>query len=221
MQPTGTVTFLFSDIEGSTSLVRALGAADYDHGLHEHRRLLREAFARHAGYEFGTEGDSMFVAFGRAADAVRGAADAQRALGGHPWLPDRRIRVRMGIHTCEASVSGAGYVGIGVHRAARVSAAAHGEQIVLSQTTRDLLDDDPGVRCVDLGMHRLKDFAQPQRLYQLLGTGLRSEFPPLRSTEERRTNLPAALPPLVGRESELAAISARSISRITFSRTAR
>jgi class 3 adenylate cyclase len=104
--------------------------------------LLREAFARHAGYEFGTEGDSMFVAFGRAADAVHAAADAQRALATHPWMPDRRVRVRIGVHTCEASLTGSSYVGIGVHRAARVSASAHGEQIVLSHTTRDLLDDE-------------------------------------------------------------------------------
>jgi len=155
MRPTGTVTFLFSDIEGSTALLQAIGAARYESALQQHRGLLRGAFANHSGHEFGTEGDSLFVAFGRAVDAVRAAADAQRSLSSHAWAAGERIRVRMGIHTCEANLSGDDYVGIGVHRAARISAAGHGEQILLSQTTHDLLEDEPDVACVDLGAHRL------------------------------------------------------------------
>ena len=208
MRPTGTVTFLFSDIEGSTALLQAIGAARYESALQQHRGLLRGAFANHSGHEFGTEGDSLFVAFGRAVDAVRAAADAQRALSSHAWAAGERIRVRMGIHTCEANLSGDDYVGIGVHRAARISAAGHGEQILLSQTTHDLLEDEPDVACVDLGAHRLKDFVQPQRIYQLLGTDLPREFPPLRTAEERPTNLPRHSAPPVGRESELAAVAA-------------
>ena len=122
MLPTGTVTFLFSDIEGSTALLRGIGTTRYDRALQEHRRLLREAFGRHEGREVSTDGDSFFVAFGRAIDAVRAAGEAQRALARHPWPADERIRVRIGLHTCEATVSESNYVGIGVHRAARVSA---------------------------------------------------------------------------------------------------
>jgi class 3 adenylate cyclase len=176
MLPAGTVTFLFSDIEGSTTVLRAIGIERYESALQQHRRLLRDAFARNAGHEVGTGGDSFFVAFGRAVDAVRAAAEAHRELARHSWTDGERIRVRIGIHTCEATVSGANYVGIGVHRAARVSAAAHGDQIVLSHTTHDLLEDDPEVTCVDLGEHRLKDFAQPQRLYSW-SASLPREFP--------------------------------------------
>ena len=208
MLPSGTVTFLFSDIEGSTQLLQAIGVSRYEDVLQQHRRLLRAAFVRHSGHEFGTEGDAHFVAFARAVDAVRAASDAQRALATHAWAEGERIRVRIGLHTCEATVTGSNYVGIGVHRAARIGAAGHGGQVVLSQTTRDLLADDPDVPCVDLGAHRLKDFGEPQRLYQLAGPDLPREFPPLRTPEERRTNLPARLPPLFGRESELDAIRA-------------
>ncbi len=208
MLPAGTVTFLFSDIEGSTALLQTVGAERYESALQRQRGLLRAAFERHSGHEFGTEGDAHFVAFARAVDAVRAAADAQRALAAHAWPEGERIRVRIGLHTCEATVTGSNYVGIGVHRAARISATGHGGQIVLSQTTCDLLEDDPDVTFVDLGAHRLKDFAQPQRLYQLIGPDLPREFPPLRTPEERRTNLPARLAPLFGRESELESIRA-------------
>jgi predicted ATPase/class 3 adenylate cyclase len=208
MRPTGTVTFLMSDIEGSTQLLRALGVDRYESALQAHRVLLREAFARHAGFEVGTEGDSFFVAFGRAHDAVRAAVDAQCALARHTAPDGERIRVRIGIHTCEAALSGDNYVGIGVHRTARIGATGHGDQIVLSQATRELLQDVAGVACSDLGLHPLKDFEQPQRLYQLVDSRLPCEFPPLRTARERPTNIPPPPTPLVGRESELSALHA-------------
>jgi predicted ATPase/class 3 adenylate cyclase len=185
--PTGTVTFLFTDVEGSTRLLHEHGAA-YADLLAEHRRALREAFARHQGVEVDTQGDAFFVAFSRAADAVAAAAEAQRALEPGP------IRVRVGLHTGEPIVTEEGYVGIDVHRAARIAGAAHGGQIVLSETTRGLLDG-PDVR--DLGEHRLKDLTGAERLFQL-GEG---DFPPLRTLEA--TNLPVVSTPLVGRQQEL------------------
>jgi len=186
--PTGTVTFLFTDVEGSTRLLLEHGAA-YADLLAEHRRVLREAFAARAGVEVDTQGDAFFVAFSRAADAIATADDARRALAAGP------IRVRMGIHTGEPVVTDEGYVGMDVHRAARIAAAAHGGQIVLSESTRQLLDDDGSLR--DLGEHRLKDLVRAERLYQL-GAG---DFPPLRSLDA--TNLPIASSALVGRVSEL------------------
>ena len=211
MRPTGTVTLLFSDIEGSTLLLRAIGVERYHNALQQHRQLLRDAFARHAGYEVNTEGDSFFVAFSRAVDAVHAALDAHCALAGHAWADGERIRVRIGIHTCEAAVTGPDYVGIGVHRTARISAAGHGDQIVLSQMTRDLLEEQSGVSCLDLGVHPLKDFAQPQRLYQLVDPRLPHVFPPLRTQLDRPTNLTTPPTPLVGREIELEAI--RTLAR--------
>ena len=143
MRPTGTVTLLISDIEGSTRLLRAIGVERYEKALQHHNVLLRDAFARHAGYECDTAGDSFFVAFGRALDAVHAARDAQCALASYQWPDGERIRVRIGIHTCEATATPSGYVGMGVHRAARVSSAGHGDQILPSQTTRDLLGTNP------------------------------------------------------------------------------
>jgi predicted ATPase/class 3 adenylate cyclase len=187
--PTGTVTFLFTDIEGSTRLLDELGPARYSEALTHHRRSLRDAFEQHEGVEVDTQGDAFFVAFRRAADAVAAAAEARHALDDGP------IRVRMGIHTGEPLVSDEGYVGIDVHRAARIAAVAHGSQILVSETTRGLLDAHAGLR--DLGQHRLKDLAEAERLYQL-GEG---DFPPLRTLDA--TNLPVAASPLVGREHEL------------------
>ena len=194
--PTGTVTFLFTDIEGSTRLLDELGTDEYARTLEEHRRRLRDAFRN--GHEVDTQGDSLFFAFARADDAVAAAAAGQRALEGLP------LRVRMGIHTGQPAVVGRDYVGMDVHRAARISAAAYGGQVVLSQTTRDLV----GVDTHDLGEHRLKDLTQPQRLHQLVAPGLQPEFPPLRTLENRPTNLPAQATPLVGRTSELERIHA-------------
>jgi predicted ATPase/class 3 adenylate cyclase len=189
--PRGTVTFLFTDVEKSTQLLAQLGADEYGQTLEEHRRLLREAFA--AGHEVDAQGDALFYAFDRADDAVLAAAAGQNALAGLP------IRVRIGIHTGQPSIVADGYVGLDVHRAARICAAAHGGQVVLSQTTRDLVD----VEARDLGEHRLKDLTQPQPLYQLLAPGLETDFVPLRTLENRPTNLPSQATPLVGRSTEL------------------
>jgi predicted ATPase/class 3 adenylate cyclase len=186
--PAGTVTLLFTDVEGSTRLLQEHGPG-YADLLAEHRRVLRDAFARHAGVEVDTQGDAFFVAFPSAADALAAAAEARHALEAGP------IRVRIGIHTGEPILTDEGYVGVDVHRAARIAAAAHGGQIVLSETTRRLLDSDASIR--DLGEHRLKDLTGAERLYQL-GEG---EFPPLRTLDA--TNLPVAASPLVGRQDEL------------------
>jgi predicted ATPase/class 3 adenylate cyclase len=189
--PSGTVTFLFTDIEGSTKLLYELGDA-YADALAEHRRVLREAFARHDGVELGTEGDAFFVVFVRAADAVAAAAEGQQALRGGP------IRVRMGLHTGEPLVTDEGYVGIDVHRAARIAAAGHGGQVLVSQATRELLDSTTELG--DLGEHRLKDLTTPERIYQLG----RDEHAPLKSLN--RTTLPVQPTPLIGREHELAEV---------------
>src|SRR5262245_51812890 len=155
--PTGTVTFLFTDIEGSTRLLHELGDA-YAEALAEHRRALRQAFTSHGGVEFGTEGDAFFVAFTRGRDALAAARDGQEALAGGP------IRVRMGLHTGEPQVSDDDYVGVDVHRVARIAAAGHGGQILVSSVTRDLVGDDD---LRDLGEHRLKDLAVPERIFQV------------------------------------------------------
>jgi predicted ATPase/class 3 adenylate cyclase len=187
--PTGTVTFLFTDIEGSTRLLEEVGGEAYAVALGEHRRVLRGAFARHGGVEVDTEGDAFFVAFTRASDGVAAAAEAQDALGGGT------VRVRMGLHTGEPLLVGDNYVGIDVHRAARVMAAGHGGQVLLSEQTARMLD---GVHLRDLGEHRLKDLAAPVRLFQV-GP---EQFPPLKTLHS--TNLPVQPTPLIGRERELA-----------------
>ncbi|HEY7422233.1 MAG TPA: tetratricopeptide repeat protein [Gaiellaceae bacterium] len=203
-QPTGTVTLLFSDIEGSTALLQRLGTERYAEALDLQRGLLREAFGRHGGYEVDCEGDAFFVSFGSASDAVAAAAEAQQALAGADWPDEGAIRVRMGLHTGEPLAVPPKYVGIDVHRAARIMAAAHGGQVLISQTTRDLLEGD--VR--DLGDHRLKDLSQPQRLFQLMVEGQPAEFPLPRTLENRPTNLPVVPTPLVGRARELDELAA-------------
>jgi predicted ATPase/class 3 adenylate cyclase len=190
--PAGTVTFLFTDVEGSTRLLQELGD-EYADALAQHRRALREAFARYGGVEVETHGDAFFVTFAKAADALAAASAACEALAGGP------IRVRVGMHTGEPIRTNEGYVGIDVHRAARIAAAGHGGQILLSQTTRDLVGPD---RLRDLGLHRLKDLAAPERLYQLGD----DEFPPLKSLDQ--TNLPVEPAAFVGRERELADVLA-------------
>jgi predicted ATPase/class 3 adenylate cyclase len=190
--PHGTVTFLFTDIEGSTRLLQERGDA-YPEMLAGHHHVLRGEFARHGGVEVSTQGDAFFVAFAKASDALAAAAAARDVLGDGP------IRVRMGLHTGEPTVTGEDYVGIDVHRAARIAAAGHGGQILLSQATRDLVRAD---RLRDLGVHRLKDLAAPERLYQLG----EDEFPPLTTVDQ--TNLPVQPTPFVGRERELAEVLA-------------
>lgn len=191
--PTGTVTFLFTDIEGSTRLLRELGER-YAALLEDHRRRLRAAVAAHGGVEVGTQGDGFFVAFDSAADALAAASEAQQALAGGA------ARVRMGIHTGEPLVVGGDYVGIDVHRAARLMAAGHGGQVLVSERTRLLLGDGWELR--DLGVHRLKDLGGPERVYQLG----EEEFRPLRT--ESSASLPVAVGPLLGRVEELAELVA-------------
>ncbi len=184
--PSGTVTLLFTDIEGSTRLLHELGDA-YADALAEHRRILRSAFSANGGVEVDTQGDAFFGAFARASDAVAAAAVIQRELAPGP------IRVRIGLHTGEPERTDEGYVGLDLHRGARICAAGHGGQVLLSQTTRDLTDVDAR----DLGEHRLKDLLEPQRLFQLGA----EQFPPLKTLNW--TNLPVQSTPLVGREREL------------------
>src|SRR5437588_1813891 len=199
---TGTVTLVFTDIEGSTRLLRELGDR-YDAVLQDQRRLLREAFGARNGTEVDTAGDGLFYAFPRARDALLAAVGGQQALGRHEWpLP---MRVRMGMHTGEPLSSGTGYVGLDVHRAARIMAAAHGGQILISQATRELARDLPAeVTLLDLGDHSLKDLPAPEHLYQVVAPELGREFPPLRSMESRPNNLPRQLTTFVGREPEIA-----------------
>jgi predicted ATPase len=185
--PSGTVTFLFTDIEGSTRLLHELGDA-YADALAGHRRALRDAFERHGGVEVDTQGDAFFVAFARATDALAAADDAQSALGAGP------VRVRIGVHTGEPLVTEEGYVGLDVHRAARIAAVGHGGQVLVSQATRELVGPDG---LVELGEHRLKDLTAAERIYQL-GEGA---FPPLKSLNQ--SNLPLQPTPFVGREKEL------------------
>ena len=197
--PSGTVTFLFTDIEGSTRLLKELRER-YSEVRGEHDRIMRAAFAEAGGQEVDTQGDAFFVAFRRARDAVAAAVAAQRALVRYPWPDGAVVRVRMGIHTGEPTVGQDRYVGLGVHRAARICSAAHGGQVLLSNTTRDLVEDDlpSDVGLLDLGEHTLKDIDRPERLFQLTGEGLATDFPPPRSASGEATAL------VRGRERELA-----------------
>jgi predicted ATPase/class 3 adenylate cyclase len=203
--PTGTVTLLFTDIEGSTRLLQRVGDA-YADVLAQHRRLLAEAFEGHGGRIVDNEGDAFFVVFGSASDAVAGAAEAQRALARHEWPGGEEVRVRIGLHTGEPRLVDGRYVGLDVHHAARVMAAGHGGQVLLSQSTRALLGDVTHLR--DLGEHRLKDLSRAQRLYQLELDGLPGEFPSLKTLDNRPTNLPIQTNAFIGREQELAATRA-------------
>jgi predicted ATPase/class 3 adenylate cyclase len=204
-QSTG-LTMLFSDIEGSTRLLNRLGSA-YPDILATHRQLLRGAFARAGGREVGTEGDSFFVVFESAADAVTAAAEGQQALEAHPWPDGVTMRVRMGLHSGHPEPFEDNLVGLDVHVAARVAATAHGGQVVMSQATVDEVARrlPPGTSVRELGVHRLKDIVDPQRLSELVIPGLPSAFPPLRSLGAPG-NLPSPSGPLVGRDAELAAI---------------
>jgi len=189
--PSGTVTFLFTDVEGSTRLLHELGAEAYAAALGEHRRVLREAFAAHAGVEVDTQGDAFFVAFPTAPGALAAAAAIVSGLEPGP------IRVRIGVHTGTPLLAEEGYVGVDVHRAARIAAAGHGGQVLVSSSTRELIEDD---RLRDLGEHRFKDLAAPERVWQLGET----EFPPVKSLY--RTNLPVPATLFLGRQAELAAV---------------
>jgi predicted ATPase/class 3 adenylate cyclase len=207
--PGGTVTFFFSDVEGSTRLATALGDA-FATALEAHRRAIRSAFAAHHGIEVSTSGDSFFAVFVSASDAAAAALLTQRSLADLPGTVDHRISVRIGLHTGQAVQVGRDYVGLDVHLAARISDAGHGGQTLMSEATRDALGGSlpAGGVATDLGRHRLKDVG-PQRIWQLDGPGLAPDrFPPLRSLEAHPSNLPVAASPLVGRARECAEITA-------------
>jgi predicted ATPase/class 3 adenylate cyclase len=208
VSPTGTVTFLFSDIEGSTRILEALGPR-YGDALGRHRTILRAAFAANGGIERGTEGDSFFVAFPDAAGAIAAAADATRGLAATTWPDGATIRVRVGLHTGQGRLVDDDYVGIDVHRAARIAAAGHGGQVLLSESTRILVERSlpSGVQIRDMGEHRLKDLPAAEHLYQLVIEGQPADFPPLRSLEPSVRNLPAQLPTIVGRERDVEAVA--------------
>ena len=177
--PTGTVTFLFTDIEGSTRLLKKLGE-QYAAVLAEHQQILRKAVEERGGREIDNQGEAFFFAFTSANSALGAAVHAQRALAAHDWANGDEVRVRMGVHTAEPAVGGERYVGLGVHRAARIGAAGHGGQVLLSNATRELVDAElTGVSMRDLGSYRLKDIDHFERLYQLDIEGLASNFPPL------------------------------------------
>ena len=205
--PTGTVTFLFTDIEGSTGLLQALGDG-YAAVLDEHAAILRRAIADHGGVEVSTHGDAFFAVFTSPTAAVRAAVAAQRALAAHDWSPAPPVRVRVGVHTGEGILGGDDYVGLDVHRAARIADAAHGGQVIVSDATRGLVQHalGAGVSVRDLGLHRLRGIADPEPLHQLVADGLRSDFPPPRTLDARPSNLPAQLTSFVGREEEVAEV---------------
>lgn len=204
-QPSGIVTLLFTDIEGSTRLLRTLSADAAVEAFALHNRLLREACARHGGYEQRTEGDSFFIVFQDASRAVAAAVVAQRLLAAQTWPGGVPVRVRMGLHTCEPTQVDGDYFGLDVHRAARIASAGHGGQVLLSRATRTTAELPEGVTLRDLGEHRLKDLAQPEWIFQLQIDGLDRDFPPLNSLETP-TNLPASVTPLIGREADVAAV---------------
>ena len=197
--PQGIVTFLFTDIEGSTRLLHEVGDAAYGETLGIHRAIVERAAGEQGGVVFGSEGDAVFVAFASAAGAIRAAVAAQRALAGHAWVGGD-VRVRMGIHTGEVLVVAGDYVGIEVHRAARVAAAAHGGQIIVTDATRTLAGEPDGaISLRDVGEHRLKDFPRVERLYQVVADGLGTSFPALKTLDLTPNNLPPQLTTFVGR----------------------
>ncbi len=196
----GTVTFLFTDIEGSTALLKGLGRDTYGELLSRWKTLLREAFAAHGGDEVDNQGDQFFVAFRSARDALLAAVAIQRLLSDHEWPEDAEVLVRIGIHSGEAAAAAERYVGISVHRAARIGAVAHGRQVLVSDSTRTLVEDElpEGLFLRDLGLWRLKDIDRPERIWQVAAEGLKTEFPPLRGAERVK-------PPAARRRSVLAA----------------
>lgn len=182
--PDGTVTFLFSDIEGSTRLLQHLGDR-YGELAALHRRVMREAATGAGGTEIDAQGDSFLFSFPRARDAIAGAVDAQRRLRTERWPDGADVKVRMGLHTGEPTLGEEGYHGLDVVRGARIAAAAHGGQILVSEATRALLSGS--VELKDLGAHRLKDLEHPERVYQVVADGLPSRFPAPRAERARQT----------------------------------
>ena len=205
--PTGTVTFLFTDIEGSTRLLQRLGE-HYAEALATHHCLLRTAVQEGQGQVVDTQGDAVFAVFPRARDALLAAIAAQRAVQAYQW-PDGTVpKVRIGLHTGEPVTGKTGYVGMDVHRAARIAAAGHGGQILVSDVTHGVVARDlpEGVGLRDLGEHRLRDLAHPLRLFQVVASDLSTDFPVLRSLDVHRHNLPIQLTSFIGREREIAEV---------------
>jgi len=205
--PIGQVTFLFTDVEGSTRLLERLGARFRD-VQDRHDAILRAAIAAGDGRELSTEGDSFFAVFPTPDGAVRAAARAQRQLAAAAWPDETAVSVRMGIHTGEGIPGGANYLGLDVNRTARIATAAHGGQVLLSGATRSLVDDrlPPATRLLDLGQHRLRDLLEPEHLYQLAIDGLKQDFPAPRTLDARPNNLPAQLTRFIGRADEIAGL---------------
>jgi predicted ATPase/class 3 adenylate cyclase len=207
-----TLTFVFTDIEGSTALLRREGADVYAQILADHHSLIRSALAGHGGTELNTLGDGFFAAFSSPSACVSAVLEMQHALEQHDWPERERVRVRMGVHTGEAAQTSAGLLGLDVHRAARVAGVASGGQILLSETTAALVRDSlpAGAALRDLGLHRLKDLGRPEKIFQLDAPGLPAEFPPLRSLDNPAlpNNLPAELTTFIGREREMAEVRA-------------
>ena len=202
--PAGTVTFLFTDIEGSTPLLQELGAA-YASLLAQHHAVLRLAIQEWNGVEVDTQGDAFFVVFSRASDALRAVAAMQHRLASQSWPEGVAVRVRMALHTGEPALTEVGYVGLDVHRAARICAAGHGGQVLLSASTQTLVAADlpQGLSLRPLGAYRLKDLQQPETIYQLVLAGLPADFPPLRSLDSLPNNLPIQLTSFIGREGQI------------------
>ncbi len=205
--PVETLTFLFTDIEGSTALLRRLGEGAYTQVLASHHALIRSALAAHGGREVDTQGDAFFAVFSSPTACVAAVIQMQRAIAAQAWPAEERVRVRMGVHTGEASKTATGVVGLDVHRAARVAAVAYGGQVLLSETVAALVRDSlpAGAALRDLGVYRLKDLGRPERVFQLETVGLAAEFPPLRSLDNPAlpNNLPAQLATFIGRDREL------------------
>ncbi|HKV44222.1 MAG TPA: AAA family ATPase, partial [bacterium] len=207
--PIGTVTFVFTDIEGSTALLQRLGDTPYADALAEHRRILCTVFTDRGGQRVDTAGDAMLVVFPRARDAVGAAVAGQRALRAHRWPEDARLQVRMGMHTGEPVAVADEYIGLDLHRAARICRAGHGGQILLSRATASLIDErlPDGVSLRDLGTHRLKDLRSPERLFQVVHPDLPAEFPPVASVDTHAHNLPHPVSSFVGRDREIAEVT--------------
>ena len=209
-----TPTFLFTDIEGSTRLLRRLGDT-YAGVLDEHRALVSGAVTDNGGHVFGSEGDALFCAFPTPGGALEAAVAAQRALAGHAWPQGSELAVRMGIHTGEAIASGGNYVGLPLHEAARIAAAGHGGQVLVSEATRRVVSNLPkGIELRDLGERRFKDLGAAQRIYQVVGEGLRDGFAALRTLDTRANNLPVQLTSFVGRDELAAAQAALAETRL-------
>ena len=207
-----TLTFLFTDIEGSTALLGRVGEDDYARVLAGHHALIRSALAAHEGSEVDTQGDAFFAVFSSPRGCVAAVLDMQQAIDAHAWPGGEGVRVRMGIHCGEATRTAAGLVGLEVHRAARVAAVAWGGQVLVSEAAAVLVRDwlPPGAALADLGNHRLKDLGRPERIFQLQAAGLPAEFPPLRSLGNPAlpNNLPAQLSAFIGREREVSEVRA-------------